>query len=114
MLSCPALTNDYETDEHCARTSSLKSTTTSDEETCADSATTKNKSAFGTSFNVKRGERPIKDTISKFDGQKRWRRRGIMRLRRLTWRSSAYVSLSDSGAARLDQLRPWLHRGRRG
>jgi hypothetical protein len=39
------LTNDHETDEHGARTSSLKSTATSDEETCADSAAAEIKSA---------------------------------------------------------------------
>jgi hypothetical protein len=43
-LDCPALTNHHETDDHGARTSSLKSTATSDEETCADSSAAEIKS----------------------------------------------------------------------
>jgi hypothetical protein len=42
---CPALTNDHETDEHGARTSSLESTARSDEETCTDSTAAEIKSA---------------------------------------------------------------------
>jgi hypothetical protein len=41
-----ALTNDHETDEHGTRTSRLKSTATSDEETCADSAAAEIKSVY--------------------------------------------------------------------
>jgi hypothetical protein len=42
---CPALTNDYETEEHGGRTSSCESTARSDEETCADSTAAEIKSA---------------------------------------------------------------------
>jgi hypothetical protein len=56
-LDCLALTNHHETDEHGARTSSLKSIATSDEETCADSAATKIKStyALGSNLDTKSG-----------------------------------------------------------
>jgi hypothetical protein len=68
-----ALTNDHETDDHGARTSSLKSTATSDEETCADSAAAEIKSACALVQILirKADESSIKESLSELDAQER-------------------------------------------
>src|SRR5271170_1752075 len=112
---CPALTNDHETDDHGARTSSLKSTATSDEETCADSAAAEIKSACALVQILirKADESSIKESLSEARRPGAARKEGIIQLKRLTWRSSACVSLSAFGAACFDRLRQWLHRWHR-
>jgi hypothetical protein len=72
-LDCPALTNDHETDDHGARTSSLKSRATSDEETCADSAAAEIKSACALVQILirKANESSIKESLSKLDAEER-------------------------------------------
>ena len=109
------LTNDHETDDHGARTTSLKSTATSDEETCADSAAAEIKSACALVQILirKADESSIKESLSKARRPGAARKEGIIQLKRRTWRSSACVSLSAFGAACFDRLRQWLHRWRR-
>jgi hypothetical protein len=68
-LDCPALTNHHETDDHGARTSSLKSIATSDEETGADSAAAEIKLACALVQILMRkaDESSLKESLSKLD-----------------------------------------------
>jgi hypothetical protein len=104
-LDCLALTNDHETDEHGTRTSLLKSTATSDEETCADSAAAESKSVYALVHRYeKRFKVQLRTAYQKLTPQSN-EKEGINQVKSFTWRSSACVSLAAFGAAGVYRIR---------